>query len=168
MTGRMGAGMDWTTLLFSFNGRINRGKYWLAILIYSVIWIAFIAAVLIWLGGFNTENLFTLAGAGLAIWLAAMILIVAGTWSGFATGIKRLHDRGKSGWWIVLFWFGPSILGGMETGMPNLGGGFILSLAGTAIAIWGFIELCCLRGTTGPNQYGPDPLEVGGAYAQRP
>ena len=159
--------MDWTTLLFSFTGRINRSKYWLAILLYSVLWIAFIAAVLIWLGGLNFDNLFTLAGAGLAIWLVGAILFVAGIWSGFATGIKRLHDRGKSGWWIVLFWFGPSILGGMETGMPDLGDGFMLSLAGTAIAIWGFIELCCLRGTNGPNQYGSDPLEVAAAFTPR-
>ncbi len=159
--------MDWMWLLFSFRGRINRGKYWLAILIYSVLWVAFTAAVLMWLGGLNTDNLFTLAGAGLAIWLAAAILIVAGTWSGFATGIKRLHDRDKSGWWIVLFWFGPTVLGGMETGMPHIGGGFLLSMIGTAIAVWGFIELCCLRGTIGSNRYGSDPLDAGAAYQRQ-
>ena len=27
--------MDWGQLFFKFNGRINRGKYWLAVLIYS-------------------------------------------------------------------------------------------------------------------------------------
>ena len=34
----------------------------------------------------------------------------------------------------------------------------MLSLAAAAIAIWAFVELGCLRGTPGPNQYGPDPL----------
>ena len=42
--------MDWTTLLFSFNGRINRAKYWLAVLIYVVVWTAFIA------GCFASDN----------------------------------------------------------------------------------------------------------------
>ena len=150
--------MDWTTLLFSFTGRINRGKYWLALLIYVLAWIAFIAAALMWLGGFNTDRLFSFVGAALLVWLGAIVLAVAGTWSGFATGIKRLHDRGKSGWWIVLFWFGPSVLSGSNSAMPDMPGSSILALAGSAIAIWGFIELCCLRGTPGPNPYGPDPL----------
>jgi uncharacterized membrane protein YhaH (DUF805 family) len=36
-----------------------------------------------------------------------------------------------------------------------------LSLVAFAISIWGFVELGCLRGTDGPNTYGPDPLEAG-------
>jgi uncharacterized membrane protein YhaH (DUF805 family) len=150
--------MDWTTLLFSFNGRINRGKYWLAVLIYMVVWIAFIAAILMWIGGTNIDNLFSLAGAALLIWLLGIVIFIAGIWSGLAVGVKRLHDRDKSGWWILLFWLGPSILGNWQMATPDLSGGLILSLAAGAIAIWGFIELGCLPGTPGPNQYGPDPL----------
>lgn len=150
--------MDWTTLFFSFRGRINRGKYWFAVLIYTVVWIAFIAATLMWLGGFDTDRLFSFVGAGLLIWLAAIVLFVAGAWSGFATGVKRLHDRGKSGWWIVLFWLGPSLLSGTNSFMSGMQGNVFLSFIGSVIAIWGFIELGCLRGTSGPNMYGPDPL----------
>jgi uncharacterized membrane protein YhaH (DUF805 family) len=150
--------MDWTTLLFSFTGRINRSRYWLAVLIYTAIWTTFIAASLVWLGGLDIDNLFSLAGAGLMIWLVGFLLFIVLTWSGLAVGIKRLHDRDKSGWWILLFWLGPSILGGLPTATPNLGGGFLLSLAAGVIGIWGFVELGCLRGTPGPNRYGPDPL----------
>lgn len=150
--------MDWTTLLFGFNGRINRGKYWLAVLIYMAVWTTFIAGSLVWLGGLNFDNLLSLAGAGLMIWLIGFILLVAGTWSGLAVGVKRLHDRDKSGWWILLFWLGPSILGSWPTAAPDLGGGFILALAAGALGIWAFVELGCLRGTSGPNRYGPDPL----------
>jgi uncharacterized membrane protein YhaH (DUF805 family) len=150
--------MDWTTLLFSFNGRINRGKYWLAVLIYMIVWTVFIAGSLIWLGGMNIDNLLSLAGAGLLIWLIGIILLILGAWSGLAVGVKRLHDRDKSGWWILLFWLGPSILGSWQAATPDLGGGFVLSLAAAAIAIWAFVELGCLPGTPGPNQYGPDPL----------
>jgi uncharacterized membrane protein YhaH (DUF805 family) len=151
--------MDWTTLLFSFRGRINRGKYWLALLIYLAVWTIFIAASLVWLGGVDLDNLLKLAGAGLMIWFVGVILFVVVTLSSFAVGVKRLHDRNMSGWWILLFWFGPSVLGGWQTANPNLGGSFVLSLAAAAIAIWGFVVLACLRGTPGPNQYGPDPLQ---------
>jgi uncharacterized membrane protein YhaH (DUF805 family) len=159
--------MDWTTLLFSFNGRINRAKYWLAVLIYMVVWTAFFVIIFVWLGGLNVDNLWSFAGKGLLIWLVGLILLILGTWSGFAVGVKRLHDRDKSGWWILLFWLGPSMLGGGQTMTPDLGGGFILSLAATAIAIWAFVELGCLPGTPGPNQYGPDPLGANPAFAPR-
>jgi len=151
--------MDWTNLLFSFNGRINRGKYWLAVLVYFVAWIVFGAVAIAWLGGFDPDSLFSFAGRALGVWLLGLLLVIACTWSGLATGIKRLHDRDKSGWWILLFWFGPSVFGGTNSAMPDSGGGFVLPLIGMAIAIWGFVELGCLRGTMGPNQYGPDPLE---------
>src|SRR3954452_6029554 len=100
---RQGAGMDWTTLLFSFNGRINRGKYWLAVLIYFAVWTTFIALGLIWLGGANLDNLLRVAGTALLLWLIRFILFIVLTWSGLAFGIKRLHARDKSGWWILLF-----------------------------------------------------------------
>ena len=150
--------MDWTTLLFSFTGRINRGKYWLATLIYALAWIAFIAAAIMWLGGFDTDRLFSFVGAALLLWLTAIVLLIISTWSAFATGIKRLHDRGKSGWWIVLFWFGPGLLSGSNSAMSGMEGNIALSFIGFVIAVWGFIELYCLRGTSGPNEYGPDPL----------
>jgi len=150
--------MDWTTLLFSFHGRINRGKCWLAVLIYIVAWSAFFISTIVWLGGLNLDDLWSFAGKGLLLWLVGLILLILGTWSYLAVGVKRLHDRDKSGWWILLFWLGPGILGGWPSAAPDLGAGLILSLAAAAIAIWAFIELGCLRGTPGPNQYGPDPL----------
>lgn len=39
------------------------------------------------------------------------------------------------------------------SGLEIIGG-----LINFPIGIWMFIELSCLRGTVGPNQYGPDPL----------
>ena len=47
---------------------------------------------------------------------------------------KRWHDRGKSGWWSLIL---------------------LVPLVGV---IWWLIECGFLRGTEGPNQYGPDPL----------
>src|SRR3954451_3652116 len=113
--------MDWMTLLFSFTGRINRGKYWLAALIYVAVWTTFIAVSLVGLGGLNIDNLLSFAGAALLIWLIGLILVVLGAWSSLGVGVKRLHDRNKSGWWILLFWFGPSTLGSWPTAAPDLG-----------------------------------------------
>lgn len=51
-----------------------------------------------------------------------------------AIQVKRWHDRDKSGWWCLI------------NLIPYIGG------------IWAFVEVGCLRGTMGPNQFGPDPL----------
>ena len=51
-----------------------------------------------------------------------------------AVTTKRWHDRDKSGWWsLILF-------------VPIIG------------AIWMLVECGVLRGTMGPNRFGPDPL----------
>ena len=47
---------------------------------------------------------------------------------------RRWHDRDKSGWWTLIAF------------VPILG------------ALWIFIECGCLKGTDGPNRFGPDPL----------
>ena len=39
----------------------------------------------------------------------------------------------------------------------------ILMLASIGLSIWGFVEIACLKGTTGPNTYGPDPLPAAAA-----
>src|SRR3954462_14774837 len=89
--------MDWGSLFFKFNGRINRGKYWLAVLIYAVIYV-----VLAILGYVTDQNAIFQAING-------MLAIVIFT-SSLAVGVKPLHARGKSGWYLVLFYIVPGIL----------------------------------------------------------
>jgi len=36
----------------------------------------------------------------------------------------------------------------------------VLHVISFAISVWAFVELGCLRGTVGPNRYGPDPLST--------
>jgi uncharacterized membrane protein YhaH (DUF805 family) len=86
--------------------------------------------------------------------------LMAVSWiSAFAIGIKRLHDRNKNGWLIVLFYVAPSILGGVANTSEQAVVSFVLGLASFVISIWGLVELGFLRGTVGPNPYGPDPLQ---------
>jgi uncharacterized membrane protein YhaH (DUF805 family) len=147
--------MDWGKLLFSFQGRINRAKYWLAILLYVLV------SILAGIIGYASDS------EGLATTLSSAVSLVTFI-SGILVGIKRLHDRDKSGWWLMLFYIAPGVLLGIGAVTTLLGfadesagagmTGLVFSLAGLAIVIWAFVELGCLRGTVGSNKYGPDPL----------
>jgi uncharacterized membrane protein YhaH (DUF805 family) len=148
--------MDWTNFLFSFRGRLARGKYWLAGFLYVALWLAFFVIGLLLLGD-RADDLLSFAGVGLLLWLVGVVLFAVTCWSGLAVGVKRLHDRNKTGWWIVLFYFAPSMLSGAQASGSG-GGAMLLMLVGFAVSVWSFIELACLRGTRGPNRYGPDPL----------
>jgi uncharacterized membrane protein YhaH (DUF805 family) len=88
--------------------------------------------------------------------ILAALLFIPFLVSSLAVATKRLHDREKSAWWLLVFYLLPALL----DGMANLAGdaSLVFSLASLAVSIWAFVELGCLRGTTGDNQYGPDPL----------
>jgi uncharacterized membrane protein YhaH (DUF805 family) len=148
-------------LLFSYQGRINRGKYWLAAAIYFGLMILVMAVAFISFGnsllaigdeGADDSMITGLISKGIGFILLLLIIYIPMVISGVFVGIKRLHDRDKSGWWILVFYLLPSVLGGLGDTS------FIFSLASFAVAIWGLVELGLLRGTVGPNQYGPDPL----------
>jgi len=148
-------------ILFSFDGRIGRRTYWLALL-------ALIAAVLVltfapFLLG-NEEWVFLiLALTSQFIWLLSL-------WPLLAVGSKRLHDRNKNSWWLLVFWLVPFALicGGFSiilfddarTGRTgDFATGSILIFASLLPALWGIVELGILPGTKGPNPYGADPAE---------
>src|SRR4029078_9564733 len=95
--------MDWGQLFFRFNGRINRAKFWIAVLIYTAI-----NVVMAILGYISDDSAVFQAVNGM---LRIVIFI-----SSLAVGVKRLHDRNKSGWYLVLFYIIPSIL--IVAGLP--------------------------------------------------
>ncbi len=66
--------------------------------------------------------------------LALIAYAIAGLWALLAVLTKRWHDRDKSALWVLLVF------------VPVIGN------------LWTLIECGCLRGTEGPNTYGPDPL----------
>jgi uncharacterized membrane protein YhaH (DUF805 family) len=153
--------MSWGHFLFGFSGRLNRAKYWLWILIYLIA----IAVVTAATYAINSP------GAG---GIVDLVFSIIGLISSLAVMTKRLHDRNKSAWWLLIFVLVPSLLLGagivasvygalMTDDITNLGTltivGGALTLAAAAFLIWSFVELACLRGTIGPNRYGPDPLE---------
>jgi uncharacterized membrane protein YhaH (DUF805 family) len=89
--------------------------------------------------------------------VVVIAVVVFTFWTGLATAVKRLHDRNKSGWWILVFWLLPGVINAIGNSFGE-GADMLTALVGFGISVWGFIEIACLKGTTGPNDYGPDPL----------
>jgi uncharacterized membrane protein YhaH (DUF805 family) len=86
--------MDWWSFFFSFRGRINRAKYWLALLIF------FIVDMMLGLLGFVLDNTMTFQIFSFLVNLAVFVATIA-------VSIKRLHDRDRSARWLLLFFLGP-------------------------------------------------------------
>src|SRR5262245_61613481 len=102
--------MPISQILFSFRGRLNRQPFWLTTLAMVVIAVILILIVFMIAGGaILTGDLSALGGAALLL----VIIYIPLLWVSLAIGIKRLHDRNKSGWWIVLFWIVPAVLQGI-------------------------------------------------------
>jgi uncharacterized membrane protein YhaH (DUF805 family) len=170
--------MDFFWYLFSFQGRINRAKCWLAALII-VCWMILLAivtvAATVSLGGaapltinFDIDDIFGIIDPASFRALssanpAALVLHLVGTplflWVYLATAVKRLHDRDRSGWWMVLFFVIPGLYGQFQ---DRLGDSTVVSLLGLSaggLTTCGGITLYFLRGDKGSNRFGPDPLE---------
>lgn len=128
-TGRL----SWSQLLFAVEGRATRFDYWMRWLVPYFIGAIIAAFVDDVLGTTNPTG-----GGGVIM----IIYFIAAIWPNLAVSIKRCHDRGRSGWFILI-----SLI-------PIVGG------------IWLLIELGFLRGTIGSNRFGPDPLDgMAGAAA---
>ena len=148
-------------ILFSFDGRIGRRTYWLAIL-------ALIVAVQV-----LTFAPFLLESEGWAVLIIALtsqFIWLLSLWPMVAVGSKRLHDRNKNGWWLLAFWLLPVALlvGGFSivffddprTGQSgDFSTGSILIFASLPPALWGIVELGILPGTMGTNRYGADAAQ---------
>lgn len=104
---------DWR-LWLSPKGRINRRPYFFAGLATGGI----------------VEAARLVPEAFLILYLPVMLLAI---YVSIALGIKRCHDRGRTGWFLLL------------NVIP-------------VVCLWPFVELVFLKGAEGPNEYGPDPL----------
>src|SRR5262245_28994941 len=155
ITATSSANESFLTHLFDPRGRTNRAKFWLATLLYLLMYaVAFALFYLLAQQGMNVQ----------AIGIQAITLVV-GTVSSILIGIRRLHDRDKSGHWLWLFILVPGILSGVGAAISMTNPqaqaiDLLLEVASFAISIWALVELGFLRGTTGPNRFGPDPLQA--------
>lgn len=118
--------MDWNHIFTSFDGRVNRARFWAG---YVVLWIIAATSVFMVSALLGDDTSTTTA-----FWLLYLVSIAIIFVAGLAIQVKRWHDRGKSGWWVLI---------GL---VPVIG------------AIWAIIETGFMPGTKGANQYGPDPI----------
>ncbi|MBN8920445.1 MAG: DUF805 domain-containing protein [Rhizobiales bacterium] len=145
--------MDFGYLFTSFEGRIGRKPYWIGVIIMIVISLA-VTLVL-----------------GLAVGLQGRVFMILSfvvqlvlLYPSSALMVKRLQDRNKPAWYVALI-LAPLLLQGLTniigiTGDPFNQGmlDYLFAIWLFVVGVWFFIELGCLRGTVGPNQYGPDPI----------
>lgn len=111
--------------LFSLNGRITRSDYWLKY--YLPAMVVFILAVVL-------DGALGLADPQLGVGPITGLMYLALFWPSIAVTVKRLHDRDKSGWFMLIML------------IPIIG------------SIWLLVVVGFLRGTVGPNRFGDDPL----------
>jgi uncharacterized membrane protein YhaH (DUF805 family) len=98
--------------------------------------------------------------------VVAMTLLFA--WFYLAASISRLHDRNRSGWWIVPFVGATGLFDQFEGRLAGSWATFPVRLAVLIAFIWGLVEMSGLRGTNGPNRFGPDPLVPADPVDTRP
>ena len=141
--------MSLVQMLFSFEGRLRRRDFWLCVL---GLWVAQWVLQSLAMALFFPPVPMTVSvapDAAYAVWgnwwsrmgpasaLIGCILL----WPQLAISIKRLHDRGKTGLWILLVF------------IPILGW------------LWLLVDMGFLDGTPGPNKFGPSPKGLGAVAA---
>jgi uncharacterized membrane protein YhaH (DUF805 family) len=125
--------LDWSELFFYAAGRAPRAPSLLA------------AALLLTLAALYEA----LVGATLH-WLTGWFVYPALFFSGCCVLSKRLHDRGRSGWWAALILFAIVAVWPRPEGFFD----FVFAL----VLIWAAVELGAMPGEPGTNRYGPNPL----------
>jgi len=146
--------MDFAYILSSTQGRIPRSQWWAGLVVLAVI-----ALVLLLVVGWAFGGMLT-PGAR----IASLILTVIFFYPSYCISAKRFQDRNKPGS-LALIGIGLGVLQNVAGlfGLSNpevpTAVDYILGIALLIVGIWFLIELGILRGTIGPNQYGPDPLE---------
>jgi uncharacterized membrane protein YhaH (DUF805 family) len=181
-------GMSLMQKLFGFQGRLSRGDYWLivlSVLILDAVVMALYPRPYLPPALMSEQDPLTRASAAAAVFKANGINVILGLllfWPSLAASVKRLHDRNRSGLWLIAFW-GPAILSGVfgvvirELWLVWVYGpaspfyiwpqGPFLTAFTVALVLWlwGAVELGVLPGTAGSNKYGPAPQPAAGAEA---
>jgi uncharacterized membrane protein YhaH (DUF805 family) len=130
---------DWRRLFMTAGGRSGRSQTWIAV------------GVL-----FFTSLIYeAIAGPTLKLltfWIVYPALLASAT----CVISKRLHDRGRSGWWAALVLFALSLT------WPTPRGGW--AVAAFPVMVWALVELGVLPGEQGTNRFGPSPLAPPSAW----
>ena len=118
--------MDWYLAVLKkyaqFSGRARRKEYWYFTL-FNVIFSVVLSFVDGQTGTWNQES-----GVGLLSGIYSLAVLIPA----IAVGVRRLHDTGRSAWWLLIL---------------------LIPLVGVII----FLVFMVLESQEGENQYGPSP-----------
>lgn len=115
--------MSYSQLYLSFEGRISRSTFWLKFYLPLII-----IQMLAFLVDYSTGNYNAEYGYGVISSIIGVLMI----WPCIAIYVKRIHDRDRSGLFLLLLF------------VPVLN-------------LWPTVEILFLKGTEGPNRFGEDP-----------
>ena len=169
--------MRLTELLFSFKGRIQRLYWWVATIAVGAAAgaITGILEVAAKSSGHSVVNPDTQQFEATGLFGIVVLLVgLVNLWINFALSVKRLHDRGRTGWWLVgqtLILAVAAVLVVVAIAVPKEQApvwwvlASVVGIVALAVSIWLFVEIGFLRGTQGPNRFGEDPLGATSAGA---
>jgi uncharacterized membrane protein YhaH (DUF805 family) len=83
-------------------------------------------------------------------WITGWVVYPALFYAGACVLSKRLHDRGRSGWWAAL------VLASIVAVWPHPAG--FLDFLFFLVLVWAFVELAVMPGEQGANRYGLNPV----------
>ena len=146
----------WTTLtrFFDARGRVSRSTFWLVSAFHGML--------------FTTAVYFAVAmPKNLTVFIITLAVVLFNSYCMPALVIKRLHDRDKSS--MRHFCFGLIFI--TILALAESFNNYYVSLLGTNLfwgaVIWVILELGFLKGTTGSNKYGTDPLQQKTSQAEQ-
>ena len=116
-----------------FSGRARRSEYWYFALFNFLVGVVARILDAILGTGYDASN------GGLINTLASLALLLPS----IAVGVRRLHDTGRSGWWMLLV--------------------FAIIIGWIILLVW-----FCTDSKPGANEHGPNPKEPEGAYPPPP
>ena len=126
-------GSDWSDVFLASTGRISRAPFVLAtavLLAVTALYQAIVGPLMHWVTGWFVYPVL--------VFCAASVLA------------KRLHDRGRSGWWSAIVLLAVWVVWPRPHGFLD----FLLCV----VLIWAVVDLGLLPGETGANRYGLNPL----------
>jgi uncharacterized membrane protein YhaH (DUF805 family) len=129
----MGGQTDWAELFFSSTGRLARTPF-----------------VIASAGLFAVAYLYLLITPHIVQMLTGWFVYPALLVVGCCLLSKRLHDRGRSGWWAAI------VIAALIAvwPLPRSFFDFIFAI----IVVWAVVELGLMPGEAGANRFGPSPL----------
>ena len=120
--------IDWSELFFSSTGRAGQVPSIIAagvLLLFLAVYESVVTGTLDFLN-----------------WIVYPVLIYCGA----CVVSKRLHDRGRSGWWAAIILLAVVMVWPRPTGF--------FDFIAVGVLLWAVVDLCVMPGERGDNRYG--------------